>query len=60
MKLRVSAVQYHLHTISSFTEFENQVEHYVKTAEEFGTKSYSSQNSSPPNSCPSVTPTAMP
>jgi predicted amidohydrolase len=36
MKLRVSAVQYHLHTIRSFDEFAKQVEHYVKTAEEFG------------------------
>lgn len=36
MKLRVSAVQYHLHTIQSFEEFAYQVEHYVKTAEEFG------------------------
>jgi len=38
MKLRVSAVQYHLHTISSWAEFEAQVVHYVKTAEEFGTE----------------------
>ncbi|MCM3160033.1 carbon-nitrogen hydrolase family protein [Metabacillus litoralis] len=36
MNLRVSAVQYHLHTIRSFEEFESQVKHYVKTAEEFG------------------------
>jgi predicted amidohydrolase len=36
MKMRVSAVQYHLHTIHSFEEFAAQVEHYVKTAEEFG------------------------
>jgi len=35
MKLRVSAVQYHLHTISSFQDFADQVTHYVKTAEEF-------------------------
>lgn len=35
-KMRVSAVQYHLHTITSFEEFAQQVEHYVKTAEEFG------------------------
>jgi predicted amidohydrolase len=35
MKIRVSAVQYHLHTISSFEEFAAQVEHYIKTAEEF-------------------------
>lgn len=34
-KFRVSAVQYHLHTISSFSEFAAQVEHYVKTAAEF-------------------------
>lgn len=36
MKLRVSAVQYHLHPIRSFEEFAKQAEHYVKTAEEFG------------------------
>jgi predicted amidohydrolase len=36
MKLRVSAVQYHLHTIRSFDEFAKQSEHYIKTAEEFG------------------------
>ncbi|MEH7549778.1 carbon-nitrogen hydrolase family protein [Neobacillus vireti] len=36
MQLRVSAVQYYLHTIHSFEEFSNQVEHYIKTAEEFG------------------------
>ncbi len=36
MNLRVSAVQYHLHTIRSFEEFASQVEHYIKTAEEFG------------------------
>lgn len=36
MKLRVSAVQYHLHTIGSFDEFANQCIHYVKTAQEFG------------------------
>lgn len=35
MKFRVSAVQYYLHTIRSFNEFAKQVEHYVKTAEEF-------------------------
>lgn len=35
MKFRVSAVQYHLHTIHSFDEFAKQVEHYTKTAEEF-------------------------
>ncbi|WP_134701845.1 carbon-nitrogen hydrolase family protein [Ammoniphilus sp. YIM 78166] len=36
MKLRVSAVQYHLHTIQSFDDFAKQSEHYIKTAEEFG------------------------
>jgi predicted amidohydrolase len=36
MKLRVSAVQYHLHTITSFDQFADRVEHYVKTAAEFG------------------------
>lgn len=35
MKMRVSAVQYHLHTIQNFAEFEEQVTHYVKTAQEF-------------------------
>ncbi len=35
MKLRVSAVQYQLRTIQSFDEFTKQVEHYMKTAEEF-------------------------
>lgn len=35
MKLRVSAVQYHLHTITSFADFASQVEHYVRTAQEF-------------------------
>jgi predicted amidohydrolase len=35
MKIRVSAVQYHLHTIHSFEEFAAQVEHYVKNALEF-------------------------
>lgn len=37
MKMRVSAVQYHLHTINSVREFEDQVTHYVKTAAEFNT-----------------------
>lgn len=37
MKFRVSAVQYHLHTIQSFDEFAKQVEHYIKTAQEFDT-----------------------
>ncbi|WP_409298685.1 carbon-nitrogen hydrolase family protein [Peribacillus sp. SCS-26] len=35
MQMRVSAVQYDLKTIASFTEFEDQVEHYIKTAAEF-------------------------
>ncbi|MBO9129000.1 carbon-nitrogen hydrolase family protein [Bacillus sp. 165] len=35
MKLRVSAVQYHLHTIQSFEEFAEQVQHYIKAAQEF-------------------------
>jgi predicted amidohydrolase len=34
-KFRVSAVQYHLHTIRSFDEFAKQSEHYIKTAQEF-------------------------
>ncbi|KON87664.1 acyltransferase [Sporosarcina globispora] len=38
MKIRVSAVQYHLHTIRSFEEFAKQCEHYVKTAQEFGSE----------------------
>ncbi|MEH7179578.1 carbon-nitrogen hydrolase family protein [Neobacillus vireti] len=36
MRIRVSVVQYHLHTITSFEEFAAQCEHYIKTAEEFG------------------------
>ncbi|WP_135553888.1 carbon-nitrogen hydrolase family protein [Paenibacillus cymbidii] len=36
MKIRVSAVQYELRTIRNFGEFAAQVEHYVKTAQEFG------------------------
>ena len=36
MKIRVSAVQYHLHTIKSFEDFARQSEHYIKTAQEFG------------------------
>jgi predicted amidohydrolase len=36
MKIRVSAVQYHLHTIRSFDEFAKQCEHYIKAAQEFG------------------------
>ncbi|MCM3584468.1 carbon-nitrogen hydrolase family protein [Mesobacillus maritimus] len=35
MKMRVSAVQYHLHTIRSFEEFAAQCEHYIKTAQEY-------------------------
>lgn len=35
MKLRVSAVQYQLKTIRSFQEFEDQVRHYVKSAQEY-------------------------
>lgn len=35
MKMRVSAVQYHLHTISTFEAFARQVEHYIRTAAEF-------------------------
>lgn len=35
MKMRVSAVQYHLHTIAGFDDFARQVTHYVKTAAEF-------------------------
>ncbi|TCZ78887.1 acyltransferase [Paenibacillus albiflavus] len=35
MKMRVSAVQYHLHTIASFDEFAAQVAHYVAMAEEY-------------------------
>ncbi|QED48196.1 carbon-nitrogen hydrolase family protein [Cytobacillus dafuensis] len=38
MKLRVSAVQYHLHTIHSFEDFAKQCEHYIKTAQEFGSE----------------------
>lgn len=38
MKMRAAAVQYHLHTISSFDEFAAQAEHYVKTAQEFDTE----------------------
>lgn len=38
MKIRVSAVQYHLHTIHSFEEFAKQCEHYIKTAQEFETE----------------------
>lgn len=38
MKLRVSAVQYHLHTIESFEDFAHQSEHYIKAALEFETE----------------------
>ncbi|MBT2689275.1 carbon-nitrogen hydrolase family protein [Bacillus sp. ISL-47] len=38
MKIRVSAVQYHLHTIRSFEDFAKQCEHYIKTAQEFGSE----------------------
>ncbi|KKK38203.1 acyltransferase [Mesobacillus campisalis] len=33
--MRVSAVQYHLQSISSFEQFANQVEHYIKTSLEY-------------------------
>ena len=35
MKLRVSAVQYHLEKINSFEDFAAQVTHYVRTAKEY-------------------------
>lgn len=35
MKVRISAVQYHLHTVDSFHAFAAQVTHYVKTAQEY-------------------------
>ncbi|TSI04391.1 carbon-nitrogen hydrolase family protein [Lysinibacillus sp. BW-2-10] len=35
MKLRVSAIQYHLHTIETFEDFAHQCEHYLKAALEF-------------------------
>ncbi|GED66781.1 hypothetical protein BRE01_04830 [Brevibacillus reuszeri] len=38
MKMRVSAVQYHLHTIHSFDDFAAQVEHFVKNAQEYDTE----------------------
>ncbi|QPC47430.1 carbon-nitrogen hydrolase family protein [Mangrovibacillus cuniculi] len=38
MNFRVSAVQYHLHTISSFNDFAQQVEHYIRTASEYETQ----------------------
>ena len=37
MKIRVSSVQYHLHTIRSFDDFAQQVGHYVRAALEFET-----------------------
>ena len=37
MKLRVSTVQYHLHTIRSFEDFTQQVDHYVRASLEFET-----------------------
>ncbi len=36
MKIRVSAVQYHLHNIDSFDDFAKQCEHYIKNAQEYG------------------------
>jgi predicted amidohydrolase len=38
MKIRVSSVQYHLHTIQSFEDFVKQCEHYVRTAAEYGSE----------------------
>lgn len=38
MKIRVSAVQYELRNIHSFEDFAKQSEHYIKTAEEFGSE----------------------
>lgn len=35
MKMRVSSVQYHLHTIRSFEDFARQCKHYILTAKEF-------------------------
>lgn len=35
MKLRVAAVQYHLSDIDSFSQFAEQVEHYVRNATEY-------------------------
>lgn len=37
MKLRVSTVQYHLHSIRSFEDFAQQVDHYVRASLEFET-----------------------
>jgi len=36
LRLRVSAVQYHLHDIQSFNEFAHQCEHYIRNAQEYG------------------------
>ncbi len=38
MRIRVSAVQYHLHAINSFEEFAARCDHYVRLAQEFGTE----------------------
>ncbi|NUM54417.1 MAG: carbon-nitrogen hydrolase family protein [Candidatus Hydrogenedentes bacterium] len=38
MKIRVSAVQYHLHSIDSFGAFAARCEHYVRLAQEFATE----------------------
>lgn len=38
MKIRVSAVQYQLRRITGFDDFARQVEHYVRTAGEYGTE----------------------
>ncbi|MBS4207096.1 carbon-nitrogen hydrolase family protein [Bacillus sp. FJAT-50079] len=35
MKLRVSAIQYHMHDIRSFDDFAKQCEHYVRNAQEY-------------------------
>jgi predicted amidohydrolase len=38
MKIRVSAVQYQLEDINTFEDFANKCEHYIKTAQEFGSE----------------------
>ncbi|WP_445487155.1 carbon-nitrogen hydrolase family protein [Niallia sp. 03133] len=38
MKIRVSAVQYKLQNIKSFEEFARQCEHYIRTAQEYGSE----------------------
>lgn len=38
VKIRVSAVQYQLRKVDGFDAFARQVEHYVKTAQEYGTE----------------------